>query len=231
MFDAPSNPQALPTSERNVDSPTPETASERRRNQHREDARRAILDATEALLIEHGFEAFSMRRLAERCGYTAPTIYHYFGDKQGLLDTLLEEGFARMVASVRRARRGGDPAESLLRIACAFVRFGLRNPSRIQLLTAYRPEPADPPQSSVEARELIQGPLTELAKQGRLLVSDVEEASQCLWVTMQGVMSMLTERPDYAWSKDLVRTSLASMLRGLVLPAQAAPARANGGPS
>ena len=214
-----------------MDSPTPETASERRRHQHREDARRAILDATEALLIEHGFEAFSMRRLAERCGYTAPTIYHYFGDKQGLLDTLLEEGFARMVASVRRARRSDDPAESLLRIACAFVRFGLRNPSRVQLLTAYRPEPAEPPQSSVEAQELIQGPLKELSEQGRLWVSDVEEASQCLWIAMHGVMSMLTERPDYAWSKNLVRESLAAMLRGLVRPAEAPRLRANGRPS
>jgi AcrR family transcriptional regulator len=211
-----------------VDSPTPETASERRRHQHREDARRAILDATEALLIEHGFEAFSMRRLAERCGYTAPTIYHYFGDKQGLFDTLLEESFRRMVASVRRVRRSEDPCERLLTVSCALVRFGLRNPSRIQLLTAYRPNPAEPPQSSVEARELIEAPLAELARRGRLLVRDVEEASQCLWITMHGVMSMLAERPDYAWSKNLVRMSLAAMLRGLVRPADAVDGRAGG---
>ena len=122
-----------------MDAPTPETASERRRLQHREDARRAILDATEALLVERGFEAFSMRRLAERCGYTAPTIYHYFGDKQGLVDTLLEERFPRMVAAMKRARRATTPARHLRDDARAFVRFGLRKPRRIQLLTAYRP--------------------------------------------------------------------------------------------
>ena len=204
-----------------MDSQSPETASGRRRLQHREDARRAILDATEALLVESGFEAFSMRRLAERCGYTAPTIYHYFGDKKGLFDTLLEEGYRRMVAAVRRVRRSDDPCETLLTRACAFVRFGLRNPSRTQLLTAYRPDSAEPPQSSVEARELIEGPLAELAGQGRLLAQDVEEASQCLWIAMHGVMSMLSERPDYAWSKNLVRTSMAAMLRGLVRPAEA----------
>ena len=113
-------------------------------------------------------------------------------------------------------------------IACAFVRFGLRNPSRVQLLTAYRPDPAEPPQSSVEARELIEAPLAELAQQGRLLVRDVEEASQCLWIAMHGVMSMLSERPDYAWSKNLVRTSLAAMLRGLVRPAEPSNGRARG---
>ena len=54
----------------------------------RSQARRAILDATQSLLVEGGYEAFSMRRLAERCGYTAPTIYHHFGDKPGLIGAL-----------------------------------------------------------------------------------------------------------------------------------------------
>ena len=56
-----------------------ETPAERRRLRQRTDAQRAILDATEALLVEDGYEQFSMRRLVERCGYTAPTIYRYFG--------------------------------------------------------------------------------------------------------------------------------------------------------
>jgi AcrR family transcriptional regulator len=212
-----------------MDSAAPETASERRRLQHREDARRAILDATAALLVEHGFEAFSMRRLAERCGYTAPTIYHYFGDKKGLFDTLFEERLRQMLDSVRRVRRSRDPVERILAIAQACVRFGLRNPSQIQVLTALRPDQTDPPQSSVEARELIEGPLRELEEQGRLLVRDTEEAFQCLWIAMHGVMSMLTLRPDYAWSKQLVRTSLQVMLRGLIRPQGSGNGRALGG--
>jgi AcrR family transcriptional regulator len=209
-----------------VDSASPETASERRRLQHREDARRAILDATEALLVERGYEAFSMRRLAERCGYTAPTIYHYFGDKKGLFDTLLDERFRQMLGSLRRVRRSHDPVERLLSVGQACVRFGLRNPSQVQLLTALRPDATDPPQASVEARELIEGPLRELAQQGRLRVRDTEEAFQCLWIAMHGAMSMLTMRPDYAWSKNLVRESIAAMLRGLVRSADSGNGRA-----
>jgi AcrR family transcriptional regulator len=212
-------------------SPSAETASERRRHQHREDARRAILDATEALLIEHGFDRFSMRRLAERCGYTAPTIYHYFGDKKGLFDALLEERFGRMVETLRRVRRNGDPADTLLAIAQAGVRFGLRNPTQIQLLTALRPDPSDPPQSSVEARELLEAPLAELAREGRLLTRDTEEAFQCLWIAMHGLMTMLMMRPDYSWSKNVVRAALSAMVRGLVVPAGGGNGRLPGGAS
>ncbi len=43
----------------------------RRRN--RQQARRAILEATEALMLEGGGDDFSIRRVATRCGYSAPT--------------------------------------------------------------------------------------------------------------------------------------------------------------
>ena len=44
-----------------------------------------------SILLEDGYEHFTMRKLADRCGYTAPTIYNHFGDKTGLIDAVLEE--------------------------------------------------------------------------------------------------------------------------------------------
>ena len=114
--------------------------AERRRLQSRADARRAILDATEALLVEDGYEAFSMRRLADRCGYTAPTIYHHFGDKQRLLDELLDERCQGLVRTLRRVHQGDDLVENLRAFSAAFVRFGLRNPTHYALLS----QPRDP---------------------------------------------------------------------------------------
>jgi AcrR family transcriptional regulator len=73
-----------------MQTPSPPTPSERRRLQQRAEARGTILAAADALLVKDGYERFSMRRLADRCGYTAPTIYHYFGDKQGLIDAVVE---------------------------------------------------------------------------------------------------------------------------------------------
>jgi len=53
---------------------------EERRERQRQEARRTILDATEALMIEANGSDFSIRRLGEKSGYSAPTVYHYFGD-------------------------------------------------------------------------------------------------------------------------------------------------------
>lgn len=92
---------------RNAPKESPSISDGRRlRNQRqREDARRAILDATEFVLVEAGPDGLSMRSVASRCGYAAPTIYHYFGDKPGLIDALLEERFSRMLASFESTLR------------------------------------------------------------------------------------------------------------------------------
>ena len=86
-----------------------------RRLRQRQQARRAILDATQALLVEGGFERFSMRRLADRCGYTPPTVYYYFGDKQGLIDALLEERFSLLLSRLRRVLQSPVPRTRLPR--------------------------------------------------------------------------------------------------------------------
>src|SRR5258705_12250966 len=86
---------------------------EHRRARQREEARRAILDATELLLIESGGVDFSIRSLSKRCGYSAPTVYHYFGDKDGLIDALLEEPVAGLADALERVKHGGDPLGKL----------------------------------------------------------------------------------------------------------------------
>ena len=65
----------------------------------------------------------------ERCGYTAPTIYHHFGDKLGLLDALLEERFGDLLKLIARVPVSSDPLDTIRARARAFVRFGLRNPT------------------------------------------------------------------------------------------------------
>ena len=116
----------------------PRQLARERRQKYREDARRGILDAAEELLVEGGLDAFSMRRLAERCGYTAPTLYHYFRDKTSLIDVLLEERLQRLLVELREVELSGD-AVSDVRVMCsAFARFGVRNPSHYQLLMLSR---------------------------------------------------------------------------------------------
>jgi AcrR family transcriptional regulator len=200
-----------------------ETPAERRRRELREDARRSILDAAEALLIEDGYELFSMRRLANRCGYTAPTLYHYFGDKRKLIDAVLEDGFRRILDRLRQVPSAEDPARAVRAQLDAFVRFSLENPTHYRLLSLPRPDGAPPSASEQTAREQLESPLAALLREDRLRASSVEQAVQCLWVVLHGVISLRTTRPDARFTDKLESFALDTLLRGLIAPPRSAP--------
>lgn len=193
------------------------STAEQRRSQQRAETRRAILDATEALLVEGGAEGFSIRRLAERCGYAAPTIYHHFGDKPGLVDALLEERFRRLVELAERVSRGREPLEDLRALGLAFVAFGLRNPTHYRLLSTTRRELESPePAAAEEVRAILEAPWRTLAAAGRLRTRTPEGASQAFWSLLHGLISLQVSRPDHDWSPTLAEDAVDALLRGLV---------------
>jgi AcrR family transcriptional regulator len=196
------------------------TPSARRRQQQRQGARRAILEASEALLVEDGLERFSMRRLASRCGYTAPTIYHHFEDKQGLIDAVVVARLEFVLARVRRLRRREDPVDTLRAMLMEFARLGLENPTHYRILSIPRPPDSAPLRQAEQVRALLEEPLRELDAAGRLRDGCVEEAVQFVWALLHGLVSLRINRPDYAWSKRMLEVSVDAALRGLVLPAR-----------
>lgn len=199
--------------------------AERRRQQSRADARRAILDATESLLVEDGFEAFSMRRLAERCGYTPPTIYHHFGDKQRLIDELLEERFQGLVRSLKRVQTGSDPVGNLRAFSFAFARFGLRNPTFYALLSQPRPDPDVPaPPAAEEARAIMEQPLVKLAADGRL-TADLDATQQVVWAFLHGFILLRTHRSDVLFHKEVLEVGVEALLSSLIRDAGRTSAR------
>jgi AcrR family transcriptional regulator len=190
--------------------------SQQRRLEQRENARRAILVATEQLLVESGYERFSMRRLSERCGYSSPTVYHYFGDKLRLIDALLEERFAVVLARLRRVAQGSDPVQNIRALASAFVRFALQNPTHYRLLSAPRDTELPMPPAAEESRALVLRPLEQLFEAGRLATRDVETAYQVVWAALHGAISLRINRPEYTWESDLDEQLMAVLCRGLV---------------
>ena len=198
--------------------------AERRRLQNRNEARRAILDATEALLVEDGAEAFSMRRLATRCGYTPPTIYHHFVDKQHLIDELLDERCRALVKSLKRAQSGEDPVEHLRSISAAFARWGLRNPTHYALLAQPRDADLPVPPAAEEARALMEGPLEKLATDGRL-AADRETVGQAMWSFLHGFVLLRSSRTDVAWTPDVLEVGLGALIQSFIRDADRAQAR------
>ena len=67
-----------------------------RRKQQQEDLRAKILDAARELFVNEGVEAVSMRKVADKIGYSATTLYNYFDDKEALLYALCDADFGTL---------------------------------------------------------------------------------------------------------------------------------------
>lgn len=62
--------------------------------------REAILEATARLLVEDGYARTSTNRIAERAGVSVGSLYHYFGDKQAIVEALTERVMERQLAEL-----------------------------------------------------------------------------------------------------------------------------------
>ena len=67
-----------------------------RPKEHDEATRERLLDAAERLSATHGWEALTVRGIAEEAGTSTRAVYALFGSKQGLEQALHEVMFTRL---------------------------------------------------------------------------------------------------------------------------------------
>lgn len=62
-----------------------------------------ILETARGLIAERGYDAVTVRDLAERCRVSVPTLYNQFGGKDKLLAAAIEDHFNSVLATARPA--------------------------------------------------------------------------------------------------------------------------------
>lgn len=86
--------------------PTRSTTAPRKRG---DETRAKIIDETVRCVVEEGFPAATAKHVAERAGVTWGVIQYHFGDRNGLLMAVVDDGVARLIESLSRADVGGLP--------------------------------------------------------------------------------------------------------------------------
>jgi AcrR family transcriptional regulator len=100
--------------------------------------RRRILDAAMRLFVEDGFDAVSMRSIADAIEYSAATIYLYFRNKDDIFYALLQEGFHLLMEKQMSVQETPDPLERLTAHGRAYVDFALERPQLYEIMFSLR---------------------------------------------------------------------------------------------
>ncbi|MFI1164503.1 TetR/AcrR family transcriptional regulator [Streptomyces sp. NPDC020801] len=175
------------------------------------DTRQRILDVTANLLQGAPGVPVSTRAICEAAGVSAPTLYHHFGDRDGLYDAVVAQSFESYLAAKRAMAFSDDPVEDLRRGWDAHIEFGVSNPSLYTLMYGTSHMRAKPT-AAIEARSLLTGLLTRVAQAGRLSV-DLDLAVGSVEAASVGVtLQLIRDGDNHVLSEQLREAVLASIL-------------------
>lgn len=105
-----------------------------RKEREKLELKNLILDAARKMLLAHGQDGLSIRKIADEIEYSPATIYLYFVDKDAILHELMELGFGVMNQYMKLALLISDPVDRIHAVGQAYIKFGLENKDWYELM-------------------------------------------------------------------------------------------------
>lgn len=205
-----------------------------RREREKALTRTRIMDAARVLFAREGYEAVSMRRIADAVEYSPAAIYVHFRDKEALLREICAADYEALTAAFRRAAGVADPLARIRDVGAAYVRFGLRHPNhyRLMFMTPIGEDAAGlPPTPEELARRgdperdgyaFLGAAVSEALDRGLLRpeLTDAQLVAQVLWAGVHGVVSLQIAMGGDPWidwrpMRDRSGLMLDTLLRGI----------------
>ena len=205
-----------------------------RRERERHEIREKILDAARELFASDGYEAVTMRRIAEKIEYSPTAIYFHFKDKEALLRELCDTDFGALAAHFQTIALIADPVERLRQIGLAYIEFGLEHPNQYRFMFMTPRPPLSPDSSALErgnpeqdAYAFLRATVQQGISEGRFRpeLQDADLVSQVVWEATHGVISLPICKCNDGWIDwRPIRASAAlvidALLRGLTRKAE-----------
>src|ERR1700722_13172234 len=184
--------------------------------------RTRILETAAGLLAESADVDISTRAICDAAGVTAPTLYHHFGDKDGLLAAVVDFGWAAFLETKRAVavvihehvaddiRAGWDN----------HLEFARENPSFYKLM--WSPAVAASNSAVREAYQMLYDRLELGAGRGQLRVSAETAARVVLAATTGAALSLISQPDLYADGTFAIQLREA-VIASVTVPQGAAP--------
>ena len=163
--------------------PTRRTSAPRKRG---DDTRARIIDETVRCITDEGFGAATAKHVAERAGVTWGVIQYHFGDRNGLLMAVVDDGVAELLTSLSAVDVG---------------ELGLRERIETVVDTAWRCYASPTSMAAFEILRATRGSLGEqshrhliemnsaINRLGRLVSDDPADSgvAEVIWAALRGI--------------------------------------------
>jgi AcrR family transcriptional regulator len=162
-----------------------------RRQKEKEEIKQKILEAARKIASKEGWNALTIRKIAEEIEYTPPIVYEYFENKEDLIREIVFGGFNKLSEEFTVARKSEtDPQKLIKRLSLIHWDFAFDNVEIYQLMFSLeRPAPSE---EMVENMNLIEGAFLSLLNDKKSL-HEIILSWMCL---MNGAISIMMRFPN-----------------------------------
>ncbi|HEY3821041.1 MAG TPA: TetR/AcrR family transcriptional regulator [Polyangiaceae bacterium] len=165
---------------------------------HHGELRRALLDATLAIVGREGTGALSLRAVARRVGVSPQASYNHFADRAALLEAAAEEGLRELARGMRSARDGARAAgERLEATGLAYVAFAVSHRAHFRLFSApdlveQRTRPLLSA-AYAEAFGVVLGAVEDAQKANVVRAGNARKLALTAWATVHGLAWLVVD--------------------------------------
>jgi AcrR family transcriptional regulator len=180
-----------------------------RKERQRTELRGQILAAARRIIRSEGFDALTMRKIAEAIEYSPATLYLHFESRDDIALQLVRDGFAKLVAHMAPAASVADPIERVQAIGRAYLEFAQREPETYRLIFMEDERFAGPLMKTLGASDddtgeaafsFLRDTVQALIDGGLFRPIGADTIAALLWAALHGIAALKLSCADYPFA-------------------------------
>ncbi|WP_199120580.1 TetR/AcrR family transcriptional regulator [Pedobacter sp. ASV28] len=105
------------------------------RLKQKEMVKKAIIQATEHIVQQEGWQAVSIRKIADAIGYSLPVVYNHFESKDAIQEEFVKQGFSMLAMAMQNtSAKYTDSEMQLTQMALAYFDFAFKNSAYYKMM-------------------------------------------------------------------------------------------------
>jgi len=184
----------------------------------KEETRINILEASLQIVKEEGWQALSMRKIADVIEYTAPIIYEYFSNKEAILLELTRKGFLILARDMRAAKEKHRlPAKQIEAMWLAYWNFAFAEKELYQVMFGVDVNCCEMAAIMPEAEvpyNLVSEVIEEIMVEKMPTADEICVKYYTFWSVIHGLISINLVRRTT--SDDITREVLKTAISGII---------------
>lgn len=165
-----------------------------RKQRQKESIRCSILEEARKIVEQEGWQALSIRRIADAIEYSVPVIYDHFANKEAILLQFTREGYSMLVQELTEAKsRHEDPAAQIEAMAYTYWEFAFKNKAYYQLMYGLGMPTCETVRQISEVQafsELIHSSICQLISAGNKPATNPYLKMHTFWSMLHGLVSI-----------------------------------------